>query len=72
MRHFIFFYKLTDSSGHLYGECGYHSENLPSSKVLSEYITKEGSFTKGQCAILSYNEITEEDYKSFFDEGKYE
>ena len=67
MRHFIFFYKSTNTMGHRYGECGYHSEKLPSSEVLREYITKEDSYTKGQCAILSYNEVTEKDYKSFFD-----
>ena len=70
MRHFIFFYKLTDSTSHQYGNCGYHSEKLPSMKGLCKFITKEGEFAEGQCAILGYNEVTEEDYKSFFDKEK--
>mgnify|MGYP003654556786 CR=1 FL=1 len=67
MRHFIFFYKLTNNKSYQYGNCGWHSEKLPRHSDVCHFATKFESYTENQCSLLGYNEVTEEDYDSFFD-----
>jgi hypothetical protein len=66
MRHFIFFYKRSNNESHQYGTCGMHSEWLPKAKDVFKSIAGTSDYTEGDCAIISYNEVTEEDYVSFF------
>ena len=67
MRHFIFFYKLTDSTSSQYGNCGFHSEKLPRHSDVCRFAAKHGSYAESECNLLGYNEVTEEDYNSFFE-----
>jgi hypothetical protein len=67
MRYFIFFYKNTDSTSHQYGNCGWHSEKLPRHSDVCDFATRHGGYAAKQCNLLGYNEVTEEDYDSFFD-----
>ena len=67
MRHFIFFYKLTDSTSHQYGNCGFHAEKLPRHSDVCHFATKYNEYAAKQCCLLGYNEVTEEDYDSFFE-----
>jgi hypothetical protein len=68
MRHFIFFYKRSNNKSHQYGTCGVHSETLPKARDVFKSLANTSDFKEGDCAILSYNEVTEEDYESFFGE----
>tara|TARA_R110000787_G_scaffold278892_1_gene388838 strand:+ start:426 stop:647 length:222 start_codon:yes stop_codon:yes gene_type:complete len=67
MRHFIFFYKNMDNTSHQYGNCGWHSEKLPRHSDVYAFATKDVRYTESQCNLLGYNEVTKEDYNSFFE-----
>jgi hypothetical protein len=66
MRYFIFFYRCQDEKSKQYGEQGYIGEILPSSAVISKFIADNTRYTPNKCALLSFNEVSEQDYNSFF------
>jgi hypothetical protein len=67
MRYFIFFYRCQDYKSIQYGEQGYIGECLPSSAIISVFISDNTGFTPPKCALLSFNEVSKQDYNSFFE-----
>jgi hypothetical protein len=67
MRYFIFFYKCASNQSSQYGEQGLVSEELPSSKHIRQCIGIHTGYNPSQCAILSFNEVSKQDYNIFFD-----
>jgi hypothetical protein len=67
MRYFIFFYKCQSQSGSMYGQYGNWSKTLPSNTFVAKEVAKSSGFKAGQVNILSFNEVTADDYNSFFD-----
>lgn len=71
MRHFIFFYKLQNQSGHAYGQYGVWSEKLPSQSFICDEIIKQAVdfYLSREVNILGFNEVSEDDYNSYFDKS---
>ena len=67
MRYFIFFYKCQDSHSMQQGQQGVAGKKLPSSKHVKMAVSNNNTYSPDQCNILSFNEVSEEDYNSFFD-----
>ena len=66
MRYFIFFYKCQNTTSSQYGQRGYYGKSLPSLRKVSELVEDSSAYSKSQVNILSFNEVTEEDYGNFF------
>ena len=67
MRYFIFFYKCQDIHSIQHGQQGVIGKKFPSSKIIKIAISDNNTYLPDQCDILSFNEVSEEDYNSFFD-----
>jgi hypothetical protein len=67
MRYFIFFYRCQDSQSTQYGQQGVAGKKFPTSKLISVAISDNNTYLPSQCTILGFNEVSEEDYNSFFD-----
>jgi hypothetical protein len=66
MRYFIFFYRCQNRTSTQYIERGHVGTKLPSTNFMQRIISDGNNYNFGQCAILSFNEVSEEDYNSFF------
>lgn len=51
----------------MYGQYGNWSKTLPSNTFVAKEVAKSSEFKAGQVNILSFNEVTADDYNSFFD-----
>ena len=67
MRYFIFFYKCQDSHSMQHGQQGVAGKKFPSSKHVRMAVSNNNTYSPDQCSILGFNEVSEEDYNSFFD-----
>lgn len=68
MRYFIFFYRCQNESHTMYGQYGFKAEKLPPLPAICEGVAlTDTDFTAGQVAILGFNEVSKDDYNSFFD-----
>ena len=73
IRWFIFFYKCNHGKQSKPGMYGWSSALLPSADLISENISKgttDADFTPGQISFTSISEVSELDYKSFFDKDE--
>ena len=66
MRYFIFFYKCRNRNSTQYIQAGHIGTKLPSSKSMQHEVSND-SYSYGDCNMLSFNEVSEEDFNSFFD-----
>jgi hypothetical protein len=64
-RFFIFNYKLITNTTFSYGNYGLKSKVLPPLTSTSEAIAKVEDCKAEEVAILSFNEVSSEDFKSF-------
>ena len=70
MRYFIFFYRCEDKFSHQYGQQGYYSDTLPSFLDIFNMVAESSDYSEEEVNILSYNEVSEEDYYNYFNSRK--
>jgi hypothetical protein len=67
MRYFIFFFMCQNGRATQHGQQGVAGKKLPRSELIIAAISDNNTYLPSQCAILGFNEVSEEDYNSFFD-----